>query len=38
MKNPTAAYQTFDTNGDNTIPKILPGMKFRIFMKPEKRQ
>jgi pimeloyl-ACP methyl ester carboxylesterase len=25
-------YQTFDTNGDNTIPKMLPGMQFRIAM------
>jgi pimeloyl-ACP methyl ester carboxylesterase len=33
----SGSYQTFDTNGDNTIPKILPGMKFRIFMKPEKK-
>ncbi len=33
----SGTYQTFDTNGDNTIPKILPDMKFRIFMKPEKK-
>lgn len=26
----TGGYQTFDTNGDNTLPVIVPEMKFRI--------
>jgi hypothetical protein len=31
----SGTYQTFDTNGDNTIPKIIPGMKCRIALQNE---
>jgi pimeloyl-ACP methyl ester carboxylesterase len=33
----TGVYQTFDTNGDNTIPKILPGMRYMIAKQNKKK-
>jgi hypothetical protein len=33
----SGTYQTFDTNGDNTIPKLLSDMEFRIAMQNKKK-